>query len=157
MAGITLTTASLERLGTRYGLERKVINMLSMGAPAHIVLQGFDAEVINAITQSQQEDKAITDAFNGIKFRTVMTVKGTDRAREVFMRMLHLPVIPHGTLNGLLGIEDNQYRAGIMMVDDTIYITSQQPCPTLTEITEEEWNAANEIRKAKSTKPEASC
>ena len=157
MAGITLTTAPLDRLGKRYGLERKVINMLSMGAPAHIVLQGFDAEVINAITQSQQEDKAITDAFNDIKFRTVMTVKGTDRAREVFMRMLHLPVIPHGTLNGLLGIEDNQYRAGIMMVDDTIYITSHQPCPTLTEITEEEWSAANEIRKAKASKPKAAC
>ena len=157
MAGITLTTAPLDRLGKQYGLERKAINMLSMGVPAHMMLQGYDDEVVNAISQSQQEDKAITNAFNGVKFRAVMDVKGTEHARSVFLRMLRLPVIPYGTTNGLLGIEDTQYRAGIMMVDDAIYITAHEHCPTLTEITEEEWLAANEIRKAKAAKPSVDC
>lgn len=159
MAGITLTTPPLDRLGQRYGLERKVVNMLSMGAPAHIVLQGFDSEVINACTHSQQEDKAITDAMASTKFRTVMTVKGSDRAVQVFLRMLSLPVVPQGTLNSLIGIEDSQFRAGIMNVDDTIYIISPQPSAdlSLTAIEEAEWQAANESRKAKNVKPTADC
>ncbi len=159
MAGITLTTPPLDRLGQRYGLERKVVNMLSMGAPAHIVLQGFDSEVINACTNSQQEDKAITDAMANTKFRTVMTVKGSDRAIQVFLRMLSLPVVPQGTLNSLIGIEDSQFRAGIMNVDDTIYIISPQPSAdlSLTAIDEAEWQAANESRKAKNVKPTADC
>ena len=159
MAGITLTTPPLDRLGQRYGLERKVVNMLSMGAPAHIVLQGFDSEVINACTHSQQEDKAITDAMASTKFRTVMTVKGSDRAVQVFLRMLALPVVPQGTLNSLIGIEDSQFRAGIMRVDDTIYIISPQPSAdlSLTAIDEAEWQAANESRKAKNVKPTADC
>lgn len=159
MAGVTLTTPPLDRLGQRYGLERKVVNMLSMGAPAHIVLQGFDSEVINACTHSQQEDKAITDAFADTKFRTVMTVKGSDRANQVFLRMLSLPVVPQGTLNSLIGIEDSQFRAGIMRVDDTIYIISPQPSAdlSLTAIDEAEWQAANESRKAKNVKPTADC
>ena len=159
MAGITLTTPPLDRLGQRYGLERKVVNMLSMGAPAHIVLQGFDSEVINACTHSQQEDKAITDAMASTKFRTVMTVKGSDRAVQVFLRMLALPVVPQGTLNSLIGIEDSQFRAGIMNVDDTIYIISPQPSAdlSLTAIDEAEWQAANESRKAKNVKPTADC
>lgn len=159
MAGITLTTPPLDRLGQRYGLERKVVNMLSMGAPAHIVLQGFDSEVINACTHSQQEDKAITDAMASTKFRTVMTVKGSDRANQVFLRMLALPVVPQGTLNSLIGIEDSQFRAGIMRVDDTIYIISPQPSAdlSLTAIDEAEWQAANESRKAKNVKPTADC
>ena len=159
MAGITLTTPPLDRLGQRYGLERKVVNMLSMGAPAHIVLQGFDSEVINACTHSQQEDKAITDAMASTKFRTVMTDKGSDRAVQVFLRMLSLPVVPQGTLNSLIGIEDSQFRAGIMNVDDTIYIISPQPSAdlSLTAIDEAEWQAANESRKAKNVKPTADC
>ena len=159
MAGVTLTTPPLDRLGQRYGIERKVVNMLSMGAPAHIVLQGFDSEVINACTHSQQEDKAITDAFADTKFRTVMTVKGSDRANQVFLRMLALPVVPQGTLNSLIGIEDSQFRAGIMNVDDTIYIISPQPSAdlSLTAIDEAEWQAANESRKAKKVKPTADC
>lgn len=159
MAGITLTTPPLDRLGQRYGLERKVVNMLSMGAPAHIVLQGFDSEVINACTHSQQEDKAITDAMDSTKFRTVMTLKGSDRANQVFLRMLALPVVPQGTLNSLIGIEDSQFRAGIMRVDDTIYIISPQPSAdlSLTAIDETEWQAANESRKAKNVKPTADC
>ena len=159
MAGITLTTPPLDRLGQRYGLERKVVNMLSMGAPAHIVLQGFDSEVINACTHSQQEDKAITDAMASTKFRTVMTVKGSERATQVFLRMLALPVVPQGTLNSLVGIEDSQFRAGIMRVDDTIYIISPQPSAdlSLTAIDEAEWQAANESRKAKNVKPTADC
>lgn len=159
MAGVTLTTPPLDRLGQRYGIERKVVNMLSMGAPAHIVLQGFDSEVINACTHSQQEDKAITDAFADTKFRTVMTVKGSDRANQVFLRMLALPVVPQGTLNSLIGIEDSQFRAGIMRVDDTIYIISPQPSAdlSLTAIDEAEWQAANESRKAKNVKPTADC
>lgn len=159
MAGVTLTTPPLDRLGQRYGIERKVVNMLSMGAPAHIVLQGFDSEVINACTHSQQEDKAITDAFADTKFRTVMTVKGSDRANQVFLRMLALPVVPQGTLNSLIGIEDSQFRAGIMNVDDTIYIISPQPSAdlSLTAIDEAEWQAANESRKAKNVKPTADC
>ena len=159
MAGVTLTTPPLDRLGQRYGIERKVVNMLSMGAPAHIVLQGFDSEVINACTHSQQEDKAITDAFADTKFRTVMTVKGSDRANQVFLRMLALPVVPQGTLNSLIGIEDSQFRAGIMNVDDTIYIISPQPSADLSlkAIDEAEWQAANESRKAKNVKPTADC
>lgn len=159
MAGITLTTPPLDRLGQRYGLERKVVNMLSMGAPAHIVLQGFDSEVINACTHSQQEDIAITDAMASTKFRTVMTVKGSDRAVQVFLRMLSLPVVPQGTLNSMIGIEDSQFRAGIMNVDDTIYIISPQPSAdlSLTGIDEAEWQAANESRKAKNMKPTADC
>lgn len=157
MAGVTLTTPPLDRLGQRYGIERKVVNMISMGAPAHILLKGFDSEVVNAFTHSQQEDKAIVDVMANVKFRTVMTIKGSDRARDVFLRMLALPVVPHGTLNGLLGIDDNQFRAGIMLVDDTIYITSHKPCPTLTAITEAEWQAAGEIRRAKNMKPTANC
>ena len=159
MAGITLTTPPLDRLGQRYGLERKVVNMLSMGAPAHIVLQGFDSEVINACTHSQQEDKAITDAMASTKFRTVMTVKGSERANQVFLRMLALPVVPQGTLNSLIGIEDSKFRAGIMRVDDTIYIISPQPSADLSlkAIDEAEWQAANESRKAKNVKPTADC
>ena len=159
MAGITITTAPLDRLGQRYGIDRKVVNMLSMGAPAHIVLQGFDSEVINACTHSQQEDKAITDAMASTKFRTVMTVKGSDRANQVFLRMLALPVVPQGTLNSLIGIEDSQFRAGIMRVDDTIYIISPKPSAdfSLKAIDEAEWQAANESRKAKNVKPTADC
>jgi len=160
MAGITLTTPPLDRLGQRYGLERKVVNMLSMGAPAHIVLQGFDSEVINACTHSQQEDKAITDAMASTKFRTVMTVKGSGHSQcWVFLRMLALPVVPQGTLNSLIGIEDSQFRAGIMRVDDTIYIISPQPSAdlSLTAIDEAEWQAANESRKAKTQVPKGEC
>ena len=159
MAGITLTTPPLDRLGQRYGIDRKVVNMLSMGAPAHIVLQGFDSEVINACTHSQQEDKAITDAMSSAKFRTVMTLKGSDRANQVFLRMLSLPVVPQGTLNSLIGVEDNQFRAGIMSVDETIYIISPKPSADLSlkAIDEAEWQAANESRKAKNVKPTADC
>lgn len=159
LAGVALSTPPLDRLGKRHKLPRHMVNMLQRGIPAYQLLTGYPSEVINEVTRAQQESMKVMEKLSTLRFRTVMEVEGTKRAKEVFMKMLALPIVPLGTLNALLGISDRQFRAGLMEVDGCFYIVSRQPSADLElrGIEESEWIAAQEIHTATIKKPTGEC
>lgn len=157
LAGITLSTPPLDRLGKRHKLPRHMVNMLQRGIPAYQLLTGYPAEVINEVTRAQHESIQVMDKLSTLRFRTVMEVEGTKRAQEVFMKMLSLPIVPIGTLNALLGLKARNYRAGVMLVDDYYYIVCREEAQVGTAIDESEWIAARQLHRASTHKPTSEC
>lgn len=157
LAGITLSTPPLDRLGKRHKLPRHMVSMLQRGIPAYQLLTGYPADVINEVTRAQHESIQVMDKLSTLRFRTVMEVTGTPRAKEVFMKMLALPIVPMGTLNALLGLKAHNYRAGVMLVDGYYYIVCREEAQIGTAIDESEWVAAQELHRASRHKPTSEC
>lgn len=151
MAGVTLTTAPLERLGKRHKIDRRKLNMLSMGAPVEIVLPELPEEIKTDIRLSQMEDNQIQNAMEGRKFRLVHTYEGNKKAVEIYQQWMNLPVVPSGTVNALLGVECDTHRCGLLDEDGYIYVTSAVEInnPALSVVSPEEYEAVTANLKAK--------
>lgn len=151
MAGITLTTASLERLGKRHKIDRRKLNMLSMGVPVEIVLPELPEEIKTDIRLSQMEDNQIQNAMEGRKFRLVHTYEGNKKAVEIYQQWMNLPVVPSGTVNALLGVECDTHRCGLLDEDGYIYVTSAVEInnPALSVVTPEEYEVVTAELRAK--------
>lgn len=137
MAGIHLTTPSLERLGKRHKINRRKLNMLSLGVPVEKVLPDASEEQKREICKTQIEDKLIQDAMRGKQFRLVYTYEGKPKALEIFKEWNALPVIPEGTVNALLGVKCNTHRCGLLDCGDYIIVSSA------VEIQNEEFTPSN--------------
>lgn len=124
MAGVTLTTPSVEILAKRYGIDRQTVNMLTMGIPVDLILGSREKEAQQAFLLTLQEDRQITDALKKNDYYQVSHLKGKKAAIEIYQKMLALPCIPAGTVNTQLGVKNTQYRCGLLDSDPYIYITS---------------------------------
>lgn len=124
MAGVTLTTPSVEILAKRYGIDRQTVNMLTMGIPVDLILGSSEEEAQQAFRLTLQEDRQITDALKKNDYYQVSHLKGKKAAIEIYRKMLALPCIPAGTVNAQLGVKNTQYRCGLLDSDSYIYITS---------------------------------
>lgn len=124
MAGVTLTTPSMEILAKRYGIDRQTVNMLTMGIPVDLILGSSEEEAQQAFRLTLQEDRQITDALKKNDYYQVSHLKGKKAAIEIYQKMLALPCIPAGTVNTQLGVKNTQYRCGLLDSDSYIYITS---------------------------------
>lgn len=151
MAGVTLTTVPLERLGKRHKIDRRKLNMLSMGVPVEIVLPELPEEIKTDIRLSQMEDNQIQNAMEGRKFRLVHTYEGNKKAVEIYQQWMNLPVVPSGTVNALLGVECDTHRCGLLDEDGYIYVTSAVEInnPALSAVSPEEYEAVTAELKAK--------
>lgn len=125
MAGVILTTPSLERIGKRNHIERRLLNMLSMGLPVEQVLPNATEELQTEIRLSVTEDKQIQDAMSGRMFRLVHTYEGPEEAIEIYKQWLDLPVVPFGTVNHLLGVKCDTHRCGITTNEEWVGVTSK--------------------------------
>lgn len=151
LAGITLTTASLEALGKRFHLSRKDITMVSMGAQPEAVLPNAEEEVLRELRLSQQEDRQIMKAMKNRMFRLVTTLSGNKEAIAIYKEMMELPSIPAGTVNKVLGCESDKYRCGILDGETGLFITSPTPLQRedLKPTTAEAFHVEQTIQKAK--------
>lgn len=151
LAGITLTTASLEALGKRFHLPRKELAMVAMGAQPEAALPEADEEVLRELRLSQQEDRQILKAMEHRMFRMVTTLSGNKEAIAIYKEMMELPSIPAGTVNKVLGCESNKYRCGILDGETGLFITSPTPLQReeLKPSTAEAFHVEQTIQKAK--------
>lgn len=151
MAGVTLTTVPLERLGKRHKIDRRKLNMLSMGVPVETILPELPDDIKTDIRLSLMEDKQIQDAMKGRKFRLVHTYEGHKKAVEIYQRWMNLPVVPFGTVNALLGVECDTHRCGLLDEGGYIYVTSAVEInnPALSVVTPEEYEVVTAELKAK--------
>ena len=125
MAGVILTTPSLERIGKRNQIERRLLNMLSMGVPVEQVLPNATEELQTEIRLSLTEDKQIQDAMSGRMFKLVHSYEGPEEAIEIYKQWLDLPVVPFGTVNHLLGVKCDTHRCGILEEGEWMGVTSK--------------------------------
>lgn len=124
MAGVKLTTIPLERIGKRHQIDRRKLNMLSMGVPVETILPDLSEEIKTDIRLSLTEDKQIQDAMKGRMFRLVHQYEGNKKAVAIYEEWMRLPVVPYGTVNALLGVKCDTHRCGLTEKDDWVYITS---------------------------------
>lgn len=150
LAGIELTTPSIERLCKKYEIPDKDARIVRMGAPAQEVLKEFPDEVKMDFMRTQAEDRCITEALNGRKFRSVDFIDGTARAVEFYKKCRALPAILPGITNAICQVEDNDHRCGVMDYENYIYITAgaESTCPDCTAVTEEEFQQVCAIKDA---------
>lgn len=140
-AGIILTTTSLERLGKRYGISRKMLNMLSMGVAPEMVIGHLSEDVQRDVRLSLIEDKQIQDAMKDKRYKLAHHYEGDNRAVKIYREMISLPVVPIGMINWILGVNSKTTRCGVLDAGEYIYISSIEPIK-LTEveaISEEEY------------------
>lgn len=147
MADITLHTQPLERLAKTYGLTTKETTLLTAGIPAHIVLKDKPDEVVSACMGSQREDAEITKVLGEKKFKVVQEIKGGPKAVSLYRRIGSLPVIPSGTFDQVLGIEEGSQRPGITKGKDAFYCVTTKEINGYSPISEEAWDEA--IKKNK--------
>ena len=152
MAGVKLTTASLERLGKRHKIDRRKLNMLSMGVPVEAILPELSDDIKTDIRLSLMEDKQIQDAMKNRKFRLVHTYEGKKKAIEIYQEWMNLPVVPFGTVNAALGAKSDTHRCGLLDHDGWIYITSAVEIdnPELLLVSQTEFAAVTAEIRAKS-------
>ena len=152
MAGVKLTTASLERLGKRHKIDRRKLNMLSMGVPVEAILPELSDDIKTDIRLSLMEDKQIQDAMKNRKFRLVHTYEGKKKAIEIYQEWMNLPVVPFGTVNAALGAKSDTHRCGLLDHDGWIYITSAVEIdnPDLLLVSQAEFAAVTAEIRAKS-------
>lgn len=152
LAGVKLTTPSLERLGKRHKISRRMLNMLSMGADVEFVLADhYSEDVRTEVRLSLTEDKQIVDAMRGRTFKLVHTYEGKKKAIEIYQEWMNLPVVPFGTVNALLGVECDTHRCGLLDEGGYIYVTSAVEInnPALSVVTSEEYEVVTAELKAK--------
>lgn len=149
MANITLCTQPLERLAKKFGLSMQETFMLTSGIPAHIVLKDKPDEVVAACTGSQREDAEIEKKLSEKKFKVVQEIKGGPKAVKLYRELISLPVIPSGTFDHVLGIENSSQRPGITKGKKAFYCVTEKEINGYTPISEEEWD--KRIKKNKRT------
>lgn len=57
----------------------------------------------------------------------VITFTGTSKAIKIYRDLLSLPVVPAGTLENLLGLENPEYQCGYYIEQQHVYIASYEP------------------------------
>jgi hypothetical protein len=127
MANVKLSTPSIEELGRKYGIDRKKINMLSLGAPVEAVEPSLTDEKKQLITIAQNEDNEIKTKLQDTKFRSILRLSGKTKAVEILRKMLQLKVVPAGTINMIAGCKSKEYSCGISKENDEYFISSPTP------------------------------
>lgn len=147
MAGVKLTTIPLERIGKRHQIDRRKLNMLSMGVPVETVLPDLPEDIKTDIRLSLTEDKQIQDAMKGRMFRLVHKYEGSKKAVAIYEDWMRLPVVPMGTVNALLGVKCDTHRCGMLEAGKWIYITSAVGIENdeLTAVPEDEFNRLSNL------------
>lgn len=148
MAGVKLTTPSLERIGKRNNISRRILNMLSMGADIDFILENHYSEDIKTeIRLSLIEDNQIADAMRGRTFKLVHFYEGNKNAIRIYQDWMNLPVVPTGTVNALLGVKCDTHRCGISEHGEWVYITSAMKIENdaLTEVSQKEFENVTNI------------
>jgi hypothetical protein len=140
MAGIALITQPLERLAKKYGLSKQEVSMLMAGIPAYNVLKGQPNEVVAACLGSQKEDAEIEKKLSEKKFKCIQEIKGGPKALKIYNEISSLPVIPQGTFDHVLGIENSNQRPGITRGKDFFYCVTAKEIKGCEHISEKEWN-----------------
>ena len=151
MAGVKLTTPSLERIGKRNRISRRVLNMISMGAPVENVMPEASEELKTAIRLSQTEDRQIQEAMKNRTFKLVHTLSGTPEAIAIYKEQCALPVVPGGAVNKLLGAVCETHRCGLLDAGEFIYVISAVAIENsaLTEAPAEEYEMLLQVQVAK--------
>lgn len=151
IAGVTLTTVPLERLGKRHRIDRRKLNMLSMGVPVETVLPELPEEIKTDIRLSLMEDKQIQNAMKSRTFRLVHTYEGKKKAVEIYQQWMNLPVVPFGTVNAMLGVKSDTYRCGLLEEDGWVYVTSVEEItlPEMIAISKVEYDEVSAGLRAK--------
>lgn len=143
MAGVELTSQPIGLYRKKYGLSEMQIKNLGNGIPARMVAPELDEEACLSIDRSMDESRWIAERMSGSKFRIVREVSGTERAVSLYMQIHQLEVVPKGTVNRLLSVDNPEHRCGISCMGDMIYVTSAVEINNdlLTAVSEEEfWN-----------------
>lgn len=118
IAGVKLTTPSLDQLAKTFGLNIADVNKIRMNFPVETVIPSATDEQKVRLRLSHQEDIEIMSALENKKFRSVVFLSGNKKAIEIFRKMWALPVVPQGTLNDLADVANERFRCGIEEVDD---------------------------------------
>lgn len=126
MAGIKLTTSPIERIGKKYGISRKMLNMIAAGIRIEEVFPELPENIARDLRLSVMEDNEILHAMKGKRFLYLSLLEGPQYAINIYRKMQNLPAIPNGTVNSLLGVKNNQYRCGILNCSTYIQITSPE-------------------------------
>lgn len=126
MAGIALTTQPIERLAKKYGVDRKTVCMLRWGASADALLPDMDEDVRTAFRLSALEETQVLDRLKKERFYSVMVLDGEPVAVEIYRKMMSLPTVPAHTVNGLLGVESQEIRCGILDKEEFYYVSSPE-------------------------------
>lgn len=151
MAKVKLTTPSLERLGKKYGIDRRRLNMLSLGVPIDNVLPELPAQDKIMFRLSLTEDKQIQNAMAGRKFKLVHSYEGDKEAIRIYREWMELPVVPSGTVNAILGVECDTHRCGLLDCGKYLYVTSAVKIdnPELTEGSKYEFDIMQKSNREK--------
>lgn len=150
MAGLQLTTPSVDVLGKRHSIPKHEMSMLRVGVPAQHALKGFTEEVIAEFMRTQVEDMCIAEKLNGTDFRRVEHVKGYNKAVAFYKKCMDLPTIPQGTTNALCQVNDDKHRCGVSEYEDYVYITAgaESTCEEFTPVSDLEFQQVCSIRDA---------
>lgn len=126
MAGIKLTTPPIERIGKKYGIHKKTLNMIATGIRVEEVFPEIPQDIARELRLSVMEDNEILYAMKDKLFLHISLLEGAQSAIKIYNKMQSLPAIPNGTINSLLGVKNNQYRCGILDYGTYIQITSPE-------------------------------
>lgn len=150
MAGLQLTTPSIEVLGKRHDIKKHEMSLLRVGVPAQHALKDFPDEVIAEFMRTQVEDMCIAEKMNGTPFRRVEKIKGYNKAVSFYKKCMKLPTVPLGTTNALCQVNDDKHRCGVSEYEDYVYITAgaESACEEFEPVTEAEFQQVCAIRDA---------
>lgn len=124
IAGVKLTTPSLEQLAKTYGLKNSDVNKIRVNIPVETAIPTATDEQKESLRLSHKEDMEIMSALENKKFRAVVFISGNKKAIEIFRKMMALPVVPQGTLNDIAGVANERFRCGIREEGDYIVIVA---------------------------------
>lgn len=124
IAGVKLTTPSLDQLAKTFGLNIADVNKIRMNIPVETAIPSATDEQKVSLRLSHQEDTEIMSALENKKFRSVVFLSGNKKAIEIFRKMWALPVVPQGTLNDLADVANERFRCGIREEGDYIVIVA---------------------------------
>lgn len=150
MAGLQLTTPSIELLGKRHDIKKHEMSLLRVGVPAQHALKDFPDEVIAEFMRTQVEDMCIAEKLNGIPFRRVEKIRGHNKAVAFYKKCMQLPTVPLGTTNALCQVNDDKHRCGVSEYEDYVYITAgaESACEEFEPVTKAEFQQVCAIRDA---------
>lgn len=79
----------------------------------------------------EAEDRRIECALYDKDFVSVVSLEGSDKAVAAYRRMMSIPVVPAGTLNGILGIGNNGVVPPCFMRGESYYLMTYEPMRSL--------------------------
>lgn len=123
MAGVKLTTPSIEQLCKSYGVSQKDMSQIRIGIPVEQVLPNATAQQQTQLRIAHKEDSEIMTAMEGRKFRSVLFLSGNKEAIAILRKMMDLPIVPNGTINQIVGVANARYRCGVREEGDEYIVT----------------------------------